>query len=486
MKNKFTRFLCLFMVLLMLAAMFSACKNNGTEDGTGTNAPNGDDATPETDDGRVESTIDQTFGGAEVTMLLWSNAKANIFPEESTDGANEVSDEVYLRNFDLEESLDIKITVEYVDGEYAQKNTFMEAAEKSGDRGYDVICSYSLWPSLLATRGILTNLTNLSYPELEMPWWPTSLESYKQGNALYFVANNSSVEVLGSLEVCFANQNMIKDFGIEDPVTQVINGTWTLDKMLEATTYVTTDLNMPEGEIKYGLCVDDQSRLDALFYGSGVKLVEKNSKGKAEITLADKGNRDLVTSFITKLGAYAATDGFQVLKNDATLMQSEQTMFMIASMDCVGLLEDANVYYVLPAPKATELQESYHVINNNSYDVWCVPAAAEDREMSGTIIEAFAASDYNDIAPWYFEKKLKLRYSNSDEGTQVFDIIRQSVTYDFGRISAETLGILETPFRSCFANGYKDVYVSMLTSQVPVAELYLEELLKAYEKYEDR
>ena len=167
-------------------------------------------------------------------------------------------------------------------------------------------------------------------------------------------------------------------------------------------------------------------------------------------------------------------------------------MFFVASMDRVVVLSDNKDYSVIPAPMYDEEQGQYYVMQNNNFDVWCIPTQAQDKEASGVVIEAFASSDYRTLAPYYYDQNLKYRYSSSSVGVEVFELIRQSVKCDFGRITAASFGILEQAFRDCFWDNsakkvaFKNQYTTKLAGNSTTYSITLSDMLKEYAKYADR
>ena len=123
--------------------------------------------------------------------------------------------------------------------------------------------------------------------------------------------------------------------------------------------------------------------------------------------------------------------------------------------------------------------------------MWCVPVACDDKEDSALLIEAFASHAYRELAPFFYEEQMKIRYSDSAMGAQMFDIIRESVYSDFGRVCQFAgLDILESAFRYCFYYQNKQVYstdyVSKLELKLGTQLIAFPELLNSYAKYKDR
>ena len=143
-------------------------------------------------------------------------------------------------------------------------------------------------------------------------------------------------------------------------------------------------------------------------------------------------------------------------------------------------------YQALPMPKLDESQTEYKTIMNNGFDVWCIPKNAPDKEASGIILEAFASANYRKVSPRFYEDNLKMRYTDTAQGARVYDLIRDSVIYDFGRISQDVIGVTEGLFRNCLWDGslkipsFNNNFISMLDSKEATFASNLAKLLKTY------
>ena len=99
------------------------------------------------------------------------------------------------------------------------------------------------------------------------------------------------------------------------------------------------------------------------------------------------------------------------------------------------------------------------------------------------------------IGPDYFERNMKYRYSNSDKGVEIFEMIRDSVTLDFITVNYKPMNgkIIENVLRNCvypWTNGGADgpVYTgqnftSRLASEIGEHELALKQVHKVYRNF---
>ena len=230
--------LCLLTVLLLLPA-FASCKKtqddvpDGTSGGETVATLEPEEPKWELDEnGYVKDTIpEMNCRGKEIHVLCWDENVLNVLPKD-VGSKNVVQEEVYLRRLNLETRLNIKFKVSTTPGNAQKRDSFLTQARKANDEQYDLICSFSLHPSVLAQEGLLYNLNNLTYPQLEMPWWPESITEWEQYGGLYFIASNSSVSAINSMEIMLANTSMITELGLKNPIDLVLEGNWTVENMI--------------------------------------------------------------------------------------------------------------------------------------------------------------------------------------------------------------------------------------------------------------
>ena len=112
------------------------------------------------------------------------------------------------------------------------------------------------------------------------------------------------------------------------------------------------------------------------------------------------------------------------------------SLFLLAGLDAASnSLRDANFNYgVLPTPKWDEAQENYLSTTTYTGALYAIPRVVKDVDMSSAVFEALAIEGYYTVAPAFFETALKIKYSSDDDSARMYDIIRDSRSYDFGRV----------------------------------------------------
>ena len=81
---------------------------------------------------------------------------------------------------------------------------------------------------------------------------------------------------------------------------------------------------------------------------------------------------------------------------------------------------------------------------------------------------------------------MKKRYSEDDQTSRMYDIIKGSVCFDFGRVFTDQLGTLTYgPFRNKINSNTGDTWMSSWASSKPQLETMLADLLKTFQSFEE-
>ncbi len=494
--KKSVRLLTLLLAMFSVMLLFAACK--GKEDPAETQPP-GETAPPLDldEDGYQNDTIPEgTDFGREVVKVLTYESKAHLlFSDGYTE--DEVNNTLFKRQSALEERLNFTFDiVDNVPGEWVDMETWLTVGRKCGENEIDLIGTFALWPSVLAAEGLLCNLNNLDFPDRDMPWWPDAVGDWEQSGALYYIAENSSIPTTNSMMVALVNEQMITDRGMESPIQLALEGTWYMDTMLTYAMNFASD-DMDAATKTFGLSVHDTPVLDSMLAATGYKALLNDEDGNAKMQILQQSTKDKITTFIGKLAPVFESGNVSVGQRNA-LMESKRTAMHITSLYYIQFLEDLS-YAPVPLPKLDENQDRYYTIQDNSWDMWCVPVSARNPQMSATVLEGLASADYRTTAPYYFDKYIKLRYAEDEINTQMFELIRASLTYDLGRVITTdsfvgwvTYGAWRNTFIVSDSNGYTNVihaeisegtYTYYIDANKTAATEALNDILRNYRKY---
>ena len=396
---------------------------------------------------------DLDYGQKTITMFVNGSLSYNEFDVETSDG-DIVNDAIWNRNRDVSERLNVNFAFVKEPGLWADRLNFAKKISKSisaNESAYDIVAGYSMAVATLAANGMLTDLTGTKYIDLEKPWWSKNLmDQSSVGGKLYFASGDISDSLLYNMMAILFNKELMADNNIEEPYQLVFDGKWTLDKLIELSTGVYRDLN---GNSKKDVDSDIFGLYlwhvypDAFFYASGLRTTEMNADGIPEISPLFGSEK--TQALLEKLcGFLYDTNDAIFVGDDAELKHCyfETGRFMFSPHEILytatNLRNSEFDYGILPMPKYDETQEEYYTTASFPYTLYGIPADAPDADMSSAVLEALASESSRTVMPAVFEVTLKVKYSSDDSAAQVYDIIRNSMTYDFGRVFTENMDTL--------------------------------------------
>ncbi len=468
----YARIIAMLCALVMLVSMFAACANTGNDDTTAPDNTVNPEATTEfvdptldpegylKDDLPADLKYDET-----VTILYWSDAERAEFEilEEEVE-ADMVREAIYNRNLATEERLGV--TFEWVgqDGDSGNRGAFTTYVQNqyAGGTYYDIIATYSRTAGMLLVEGLLEDINQIDdcYINLEKPWWPkTMLETCEIDDSLFVVSGDISTNVLHFMYAVYYNMYLHRDLQLPDPIEMVDNKKWTIDAMIEMSSDLYTDLDQdgsPSDGDRFGFGTT-YYHLDALYTGSGLKLVEPATDGNY-LKISDDFFGQKTIDLVDKLGAwfdegdsYVNPSGGDI--NYTTPFEEGNMLFCLNRVYMAdneyhsGALRNVDWEYgILPVPLYDDSQSDYLTVVGNPFTLWCIMDNCKDATMSSAVIECLASEGYRKTSPALFENNMKYRYTPDDAGkgdsARMFDMIRGSIQFDLGRIFSDSLSYM--------------------------------------------
>ena len=283
-KKRVIATVCLLLCLLMLLSVAASCKSRKkdpvTDNTTAGEKVTTDPDSPYDEHGYLKDDLDGVnYNGKVVNVLTWDN-NPYLFPLESGD-ADKTVDLVYKRDRYLEDRLGVdfditrKTSSASADREHANAlyNTLL-----SGAQAFDVVAAYGVWPPYMAYQGMLYDLNTLDYPETDKPWY-SATDQWEVYGRLFYIASNSSVSSFNSMKIIYANTALLKAHQLDDVVDVVLDGGWTLDKMMEYSRNWAGDAeNNPDDHI-YGVLWGHRVMMEGFFYSAGFHCTEQGAAG---------------------------------------------------------------------------------------------------------------------------------------------------------------------------------------------------------------
>ncbi|MBQ1258668.1 MAG: hypothetical protein IIX97_01020 [Clostridia bacterium] len=453
------KMIALLLMVSTLLTMLIAC--NGGGQGGETTTPGSDASDLGTTAAAVtlpsEATSDQTVGDlqeAVIKILAWQDAEMLEFEyEESATDQTSINDAILQRNDAVEKRLNCKLEFVYTPGNNSKQQDYLKKAESfaNGDESdfIDMYASYSMTTALLSTKGLTHNLIPLQKENglnFEHPWWPATMVAEAMfDNSLYVCTGDISTNLLWMMETMYFNKDLMKELQHDpDELYKLVkDGKWTLEKLYEYSkdVYVDTDTNGSKSAgDTYGYVVAWQGYFDDFYVGAGFKICERDSDGK--INISEEWGGEAEDSFATAFMDFTKTDDFWYANSNAysgpgveafstgralfTNNRSRQAKTFRETSECE--------YGILPMPKLNELQENYSTNLGFPYTLYAISNTSPSPENTALVLESMAAQSYTAVTPALFYDALQLRYSPEVDDANTFDILRETVCFDIGRI----------------------------------------------------
>ena len=445
------RTLAIVLAMLMLVATLVACAQPGDSVDTttaataDTTAPSGDAGTPADTTANVttlyvedEIPEELNFNNVTISILYWDDVEKPEFEVLEQTG-DIVNDAIYMRNLNTETRIGVDLNFVGTPGNFNNQKNFVATVLNSISSGgeHDIFSGYSMVGATLAVNGYVQDMNALDYLDFEKPWWPASLvDQATINNKLYFASGDISTNMLHMMYVVFFNKQLLVDNNLENPYELVNDGKWTYTKMFEMGTNVYADKNgdgTRDKEDAYGLCTAS-IHYDAFFTGAGLNTVEKDNND--QLLISPSFNSEKTITLLEGICTYMwdGQDGYhgstgEVFAKGNTIFTLDRSYMALNRKD-----EITFEYGIVPVPKFDEAQENYVTCLGFPYSMYSISIASRNTDAAAATLECLASEAYREVTPMLFETSMKLKYSSDNEASIMYDIIREGVSIDIGRI----------------------------------------------------
>lgn len=429
------------------------------------------------------------YGSQTFTILATEHASYEYHAEALTGVV--VSDAIFSRNMAVEERLGINLEFVYRPGHWNDRNSFnatIRSSVMANDADYDLVSGTMVCVVPIAMEGLFLNALDLENIKFLKPWWVQGqTESFAINEKLFGFLGDASLSLYKDLNVIYFNQQLIEEYHLENPYDLVMEGTWTIDKLIEMTAAVSDDLN---GDGKLDLGTD---RIG--YYGHGVphrglqtaleyQIIEYDEFGMPYIASL----RDQDASLFYKVLDFVKQDN--VILKDMTDHQkfvipffSDTTLFMCEFIYATEYLRDMESDYgIIPQPKRDLLQEEYHTQVGTSTSTFFIPTTAADPELTAMACEALCYYSWKDVVPAYYEVALKVQYARDETVQNMLTIIRDSADLNFEFAFSTMFSPCINDMLPGFYNGSMTNIASHYAKYQKMWQKTLEEMLTSYDK----
>ena len=429
-QNLIARFLPMLLVVCMLFASLASCTTDGKGKAT---TPDTSETTPE--DKVVTFNVPQMNLDRTMNCFGWSNSSTAQYCGEA-DTTDNVLRTIYERNLKVEEHLGMEYAWTYENGSYGQREQFCKTIEANSKGGtpFDAVVCYNLTPGLIAAKGLAANLHEGDYLDLSAPWWPQTLISDAMVNEKIFsVVEANDYGMLKNIMAMFFNNKMLESANVESPYSLVTKDEWNLAKFSEIIKNLYADdgdLSVEVNDDTFGYCGATLAKMDCWFFSLGFRYTEV--RNDEVIHCIDIEN---FSTYVDTMVEFFENDSAMTYDSTQNKMFKEERayfystgLFLTNEIVAADLFID---YGVVPLPKLNAQQDRYYSMSHNTHDAWVVPFNCKNLDESCAMLETSAYLAYDMIGPIYFDTYVKLRYAPDERLADMYDLIRNSVVFDF-------------------------------------------------------
>lgn len=498
LKNRFTRMLAMALCLLTLAGTATACASGDDDAKTpeSTTAGSGDAVTTPAETEPVEITrenypdslpADLKFDGNTFTMLVRSDSnRRDEFIAESLTGEI-INDATLERQQTIEDRFGI--TIEWMEVKHNDVQTTVRNSLNSNLVDFDLIASETAHIVNLGAEGLFMNWIDAPYIDFEKPWWnpdANMVESLSINGQLYGIIGDLSRLFVQKHFACYFNKSIMANYpSIPNLYDLVAEGKWTIDKMTEYGSLVKEDLNgnqQMDEEDRFGFASYYATPFDNWIIALGQNVAVKNAEGEPQFKLDDPAMLELCELLTEIYNSETTWLGAGNRANTTKFFAENHCLFTVGGFEwATGMREMTNDFGIIPYPKLNEAQEGYYTgYSDAGASMFAIAEAHEDKEFACAVTEALAAESYRKVTTAYFETALKEKYSRDNQSSQMLDMIREGIVFDFGFHYSSQLNNCSTMMRSVISSG-KNNYSSYHAMLSKIYNKKLTELLGKYE-----
>ena len=435
--------------------------------------------------------VDLDFGGAQIRILHrtenWAFWHDEIWVEEEI--GEIVNDAIFRRNRGVEQRLNVEISSTAVPGDWSNMNNFLRTVRTSvgaGSDDYDFIAGHAWYMPLLAPEGLMYNLKNVPHLDPEAAWWSADCaEQMTIDGKLYYITGDYSQSLLRGMNVTFFNKQLAQDFDIGNLYRIVLDGGFTIDKLGELIIGTYNDLNgdgVSNNEDMFGYATPTGNAMNAWVAAFDQPIVRKDSGGVPQLVL----NSPLMIQMVETMYDFLYENNNVFVTPESSqgqvfdMFAANRTVFMASILNANDSLRAMESDYgILPMPKRNSEQPGYYTVATDWHSMFCIPVTNTKIEAAGAVMEAMAAESYRRVTPAYYEVALKQKYSRDEETSQMLDIIRDGLRFDFGTVNTANLDGVNAVFRQLMDTRSRD-FVSLYERSEAGYQQALDTLIESY------
>ena len=491
--KKYTRQALTFLLTAAMLLPAVSCGNSSVQE-TDTSAAQTEADAAETVETETEVTCDlpdTDWGGRTFTVLGFSDGvyaereNFEIIAEEMT--GEVVNDAIFTRNSNIEEKYNAVIAQSLVSDIVNKLNSSVMA----GDNLYDLAFNNTHDICNMTNKGLLLDMYAINHMDFTKPYWNQHVnETVSVLNKLYFTSSDFAPRDKSRAYIIFYNRDLVNANGLENPVSLVDEGTWTMDAMRKMSETVAHDVNgdgvMGEGDV-CGLAMDSYNAFASFVIASQNITWAKNSSDEIVVAL----NTEHLVNTVDKALALSCNTEMAFFCNDmqgkvsydywesAPVMFKEGDVLFLTDFPFIlaELSEGCEFEYgILPFPKYDESQTVYQTMG----DVWAmlfgIPACAADPDFSGFMLEALSYESTDTSLNAYLEVSCKRKHIYDEDSARMLDLTFDNVVYDPAMIY--NFGGMFNIINDALPKAKENTFASLYAAKAEAEEKFIANLMK--------
>ena len=439
------KFLCLLLVVLMVAIPLVACaddpgdQNDPNNPGNNNPADTGDSGENQKDVLELPENV-SIYKGKTVTMLYDIKQDYGFYTQDFEEDSDDAyAHGIYLRNDAVEQKLGVELEGKEInDGGAAGVKKVFDLDVSSNSNSYGLIFNSVQQMSASVAAGNVLAYEHLPWVKLDKSWWNKDChEQLALGGKSYMNSGDIMVSDKDVMWALYVLKDRLKEHtNFPDPFALAKEGKWTWDVMYSMASDVAFDSNSDDqmtinSSDIFGLCTHPENYA-ASWQSAGLKLVSLDKQGMPSLTWGSEKFYTVFEDIKVIMG-----DSMVVSPTDigwiSTAITSNKTLFGTEVIAFVRKYRASDYDFgILPYPKYDESVERYNTYIAINSAVVSVGLTQPEAELMSVVLETMAACGQEKLIPIYYEEQLKGRYSVDEDSSDMLDIIFEYRCYDLG------------------------------------------------------
>lgn len=266
---------------------------------------------------------------------------------------------------------------------------------------------------------------------------------------------------------CFFNKSILAAHGLESPYALVDADQWTLDKMIEMSANIYVDEDGDSAKSKgdiYGFSCTSNVHFDPFYYSAGLKTMDKSPDGTPIVS--DDMTSEKAINLVKKVKEFLNNDDYSY--TDSKIFSEGRALFQFNKVqEAARTFKNGTFDYgIVPVPKYDANQDNFSTVLAFPYSLYAISFGTKLDEDAAIVLECMGSEGYRQITPVLFEDCMKSKYVSDNETAKMYDILRETVSFDIGRIFTESFQkITYQLFRNSVSSADAKEYSSEATSQ---------------------